>query len=108
MNKLIVFAFVYFTNAYASNEKVCLHPEERIIYCPQPESPRVTELQEGKVTLQFTVEKNGSTSNIKVLKSTGDERWITSAIKALKTWKYSPLQKIETKEQVFEFLFEVE
>lgn len=105
MNKLIFIAMVYFSNVYASNDKVCINPDERLLHCPQPASPRVAELEEGKVTLEFRIEKNGSTSNIKVIKSSGDERWIEPAIKSLTAWKYLPLQKTITKEQEFEFVF---
>jgi periplasmic protein TonB len=52
-----------------------------------PEAARTTG-QEARVVLKIVVEKNGSVGKIQVLK--GEEPFVSAAIAAVKTWKFTP------------------
>jgi len=45
---------------------------------------------QGTVQLRLRVEKNGSVSNVRVSKSSGDRRLNDAAVAAVKKWKYEP------------------
>ncbi|MBD2857714.1 TonB family protein [Spongiibacter sp. KMU-158] len=68
-------------------------PHDQGIYCPDIEAPRVTELKEGTVQIKYTVLPSGSVSDIEVLESTGDPRWVQAVTGTVHLWKYKKSQK---------------
>lgn len=77
--------------------------DESLIYCPSPEAPVRTELKPGYVLLSYTVEADGSVSEIKVVESKPAGMWEHSAISALASWKYKASLAAREKEHRFTF-----
>lgn len=76
-------------------------PHDQGLYCPNIEAPRVTELREGAVKIKYLIEKNGSVSEVEVIESSGDPRWVEVVTRTVMTWKYRESNKAY--EQEFEF-----
>ncbi len=71
----------------------------------QPTIPRnvLTALNAGKVMVRFTVEPNGSTSNVEVL-SSSSRRLNSPTISAVSGWKFEPIKTARTAQVEFDFL----
>ena len=81
-------------------------PDEAFLHCPAVEAPRVTELTEGFVVLEYTVLPNGSVDGIRVLESGGDPRWVNAATATLSQWKFKKEELPTRRTARFNFEFE--
>jgi TonB family protein len=70
----------------------------RPIYPPAAKAAGI----EGVVTLQFTVEKDGSVSNLEALN--GDPQLAQAAMEAVRQWRYAPMEKAATTDVTLGFI----
>lgn len=80
--------------------------DDDLLKCPTVAAPLVTELKEGFVVLEFTVQADGSVSDVQLLESGGDKRWIDAAVATVSQWKYRASDQSVQKTQRFTFEFE--
>jgi TonB family protein len=90
----------------ATAERSCATQDDDLIECPVVPYPPVTELKEGYVVLTYTVQMDGSVSNVQLLESGGDKRWIDAAIATVSRWKYRASDQSAQKTQRFTFVFD--
>ena len=88
-----------------ADERVCKSHDDDLLECPVVELPLVTELREGFVELAYTVQPDGSVTDIRVIKFGGDKRWIDAAVSAVSQWKYRAVDQSIAKTQRFVFEF---
>ncbi len=72
----------------AADKRSCELQDDDLLECPSIEAPPVTELRNAFVELVYTVQANGSVTDIRVVESGGDKRWIDAAVTAVSRWKY--------------------
>lgn len=65
-------------------------PQDFLVYCPAITAPQVTELREGRVIIEYSLQSDGSVRDIVVVESTGDARWEQAVKDAVSNWLYSP------------------
>lgn len=80
-------------------------PHRQGVYCPNVEAPRATELKQGKVKIQYRVQLDGSVSDIEVIESTGDPRWVIAVTSSVSMWRYKKPSKDYEQEFVFNAVF---
>jgi len=106
MNRFSALVLLCFAALCAADERTCSMSDESLLHCPPVEAPRVTELREGFVVLEFTVLPDGSVEDIRVLDTGGDPRWTKSATATLSKWKFRQAEHPVRKTQRFTFEFE--
>lgn len=97
--KVIVSLIIAAASLAAHAQHNCVH--EHLVVCPQVEAPRVTELREGKVTVEYNVNDDGVPTDIVVIESSGDQRWENAVTEAVSKWQYLPAAE---KRQEFRFI----
>ncbi|WP_442682799.1 TonB family protein [Stenotrophomonas sp. JC08] len=85
----------------------CSQLDPELLHCPAPEASRITELREGKVTLELYIDPDGSVRSSKVLTSSGHPAWASAAQAAVAEWRYVAGSGSRTREVPFDFLFSV-
>lgn len=88
-----------------AQERTCEMNDADLLECPAVEAPLVTELKGGLVELSFTVQPDGSVSDLHIVDSAGDERWIDVATETVSRWKYRATGEAVSKTQRFSFEF---
>jgi TonB family protein len=87
----------------AEDERGCAMQDDDLLECPVVAAPLVTELKEGYVVLAFTVQPDGSVSDVQLVDSGGDKRWIRAAVDAVSRWKYRATDQPSEKTRRFIF-----
>ena len=75
------------------------------IYCPII-SPLTEVVRGGFVVLEFTVQPDGSVTNVRIVDSAPDRKWETLAAKSVSTWRFKPRQEPSHRTQMLIFEFE--
>jgi TonB family protein len=83
----------------------CARLDPELIYCPAPEAPRITELREGRVVLELSIDPDGSVRSSKVVTSSGHPAWPGAAQAAVAKWRYMVAPKPRTREVPFDFQY---
>jgi protein TonB len=94
------------TGAHAGQSPNCAQLDRDLVYCPQPQTPRITELGEGNVVVEFSVNPDGSVSNAHVITSDSQTHWNSAAVQAVSQWRYKPSGHSVHKSQHFKFNFQ--
>jgi TonB family protein len=84
----------------------CPPSEPKIIHCPAPSALHGTELKAGYVEFEFTVDIDGTVSDIEVIAADQRQRYNATAAKALAQWRFQPVKKALRKSQRFQFEIE--
>lgn len=99
----LISLIVLVTKVGAANELSCEMRDNDLLECPSVVAPLVTELSEGFVELEFTVQPDGSVHDVRLVESGGDKRWIDAAAATVSQWKYRASDKSVEKAQRFSF-----
>jgi len=74
------------SSAADTDTGTCSQLDPELVHCPAPEAPRITELREGKVTLELYIDPDGSVRSSKILTSSGHPAWPDAAQAAVAKW----------------------
>ena len=83
----------------------CTKLDPNLVYCPQVEKPRITELAPGSVIVTFTILSNGSVSGARVTQS-DNPQWNAAVVQAVSHWRYKPSRHPVQKSQQFRLGFQ--
>ena len=103
MKLLVALGIVSLLATGAGQSPDCAQLDRDLVYCPQPEAPRITELGGGNVVVEFSVNPDGSVSNARVVTSDPKHQWSSAAVKAISQWRYKPSDHSVQKSQHFLF-----
>jgi TonB family protein len=81
----------------------CSKVDKDLVFCPAPRAPTITELRAGSVTLEISVNADGSVASSTVVASAGHAAWIPAAQTAVAAWRYST--GVEGRRRVVPFEF---
>ena len=105
MNLLWIVIALAISSAADTSNGACSQLDPELIHCPAPEAPRITELREGKVTLELYIDPDGSVRSSKVLTSSGHPAWPGAAQAAVAKWRYVVGSGSRKREVPFDFPF---
>ena len=97
---------IYTAFVSAEADGSCESQDVDVLECFAVKAPLVTELREGFVEIAFTVQPDGSVSDVRVIDSGGDKRWIDAAVKSIYRWRYRVSNHSVEKTQRFDFVFD--
>lgn len=94
MNPLLFFLHVAFLGMLAgcSSSKYAsdIIPPELLYQYPLPSFPQQLFAPTLRIPLEIHVEKDGSVSDVRIMKGSGDRDWDSSVVSTIRQWKYSP------------------
>ena len=81
-------SLLFASNIHATEVEKC--PKREVLKYGTLKPPLVTELKEGSISVSAVVGKDGKVSSVKILSRTGDSRWGTQALRAMKKTLFKP------------------
>ena len=107
MQASLIFAVIGLlaSSSHAGKLPECAQLDPDLVYCPQVQAPRVTELAPGSAVVAFTVQPDGSVSNAHVVQS-DNAQWNSAAIQAVSHWRFKQMGRSVQKSKHLQFGFQ--
>ena len=89
----------------ASQADDCRSIDPELLACPAPLAPRITELRQGTVTVQLTIQADGSVSAARVVSASGHPACKDAVLQAVKIWRYKASDQPRTSTVPFDLKY---
>ena len=91
------------TSGVPADGEGCAKFDRDLVSCPSVQAPRITELGNGDVVVEFVVSPDGSVSNARVIASDSRHQWDDAVLPAVSRWRYKPSTRSAHKSRHFVF-----
>src|SRR5688500_3251995 len=102
----LAFLLVLSADSFAAEEYDCSKIHDDLIYCPVPVATSRTELKQGFVEVEYTVNRDGTVSDTNILQADEYGMWNDTALKTIATWKYMTGDTASVRKYRFNFAIE--
>lgn len=91
--------------AEAGNGSGCGLSDPDLIFCPKVRAPDGFQLKQGFVVVEYTIARDGSVHDVRVVDSDNLGHWRGAAVAAVSRWRYKPQAQVARKSRRLTFAF---